>query len=133
MIVYKVTNTVNNKVYIGKTVQTLKRRIAQHKHDSLKKDSQTKFHRAIRKYGLESFKWEVVCECDSNKELCEKEIYMIHLYDSIKNGYNITKGGEGVYGFKHSEETKSKTSKSRKGLTVGENHPQSKLTEEDVR
>ena len=53
MIVYKVTNLINNKIYIGKTVQTLKRRISQHKHDALKKDSQIKFHRAVRKYGLE--------------------------------------------------------------------------------
>ncbi|PGO60728.1 GIY-YIG nuclease family protein [Priestia megaterium] len=132
MLIYKATNLVNNKVYIGKTVTTLKRRMIQHKHDALKANTNGKFYNAIRKYGWESFSWEIVYKGTDNEDICKKEIELISLHNSIKEGYNATIGGEGMAGFLHSEETKAKVSASRKGLTAGENHPSSKLTKNDV-
>lgn len=69
--------------------------MSQHKN-SLKR-SQSILHKAIRKYGWDSFVWEVVCECSSREELDQAEIEHINLYDchqSNGKGYNMTKGGD---------------------------------------
>ncbi len=88
--IYKVTNIINNKFYIGKTIQRFWKRKSQHKSSALGNKLQTHFHRAIRKYGFESFKWEILFEgeCSSNK-LNDLEIFYIGYYDTFKNGYNI--------------------------------------------
>lgn len=89
-IIYKITNKVNNKVYIGQTRYTLEFRWRQHQH---KKDN-TYFHNAIHKYGIENFNLEILEECDIEL-LNSREIYYIAKYDSFKNGYNLTIGGDG--------------------------------------
>lgn len=79
------------------------------------------FHSAIKKYGPESFSWEILCECLSKDELDEKEKYYIKKYDTIgPKGYNLTVGGEGSWGFKHSRETIKKLSDMNKGKVVTE-------------
>lgn len=88
--IYKITNKVNNKSYIGQTRYTVEFRWRQHQH---KKDN-TYFHNAIRKYGVENFIVEILEECDY-KDLDSKEIYYIAKYDTFNNGYNMTFGGEG--------------------------------------
>lgn len=90
-IIYKITNKVNGKSYIGQTRYTLEFRWRQHIH---KKDN-TYFHNAIRKYGVENFEKEILEECDYT-DLNKREIYYIAKYDSFKNGYNLTIGGDGV-------------------------------------
>ncbi|QIW89883.1 homing endonuclease [Bacillus phage Izhevsk] len=156
MIIYKVTNLTNNKIYIGKT-KNLSYRKYTHKCQALTRDSNTYFHKAIRKYGWENFKWEVIDETETDEELNEKESYWIEKYNSnIQTvGYNMSNGGEGnaligelnpMYGKSHSDETKRKMSEKMKGKThsseakkkigeakQGENHPLSVLTEDDVR
>lgn len=89
-IIYKITNKVNNKVYIGQTRYTLEFRWRQHQH---KKDN-TYFHNAIHKYGVENFELEILEECETEL-LNSKEMFYIAKYDSFKNGYNLTIGGEG--------------------------------------
>jgi group I intron endonuclease len=89
-IIYKITNKVNNKVYIGQTRYTLEFRWRQHQH---KKDN-TYFHNAIRKYGVDNFSIEILEECDV-KDLNSREMFYIAKYDSFKNGYNLTIGGDG--------------------------------------
>lgn len=89
-IIYKITNKVNNKVYIGQTRYTLEFRWRQHQH---KKDN-TYFHNAIHKYGIENFELEILEECDIEL-LNSKEMFYIAKYDSFKNGYNLTIGGDG--------------------------------------
>lgn len=89
-IIYKITNKVNNKVYIGQTRYTLEFRWRQHQH---KKDN-THFHNAIRKYGPENFSVEVLEECDY-EDLNSKEIFYIAKYNSFAEGYNLTLGGDG--------------------------------------
>ena len=89
-IIYKITNKVNNKSYIGQTRYTIEFRWKQHQH---KKDN-TYFHNAIHKYGVENFNIEILEECDI-KDLNSKEIFYIAKYDTFNNGYNLTIGGDG--------------------------------------
>lgn len=93
MIIYKAINSKNNKVYIGLTTQSLDKRITEHTYS---KDS-SYFHRAITKYGIDNFLWEVIDESATTlDELKKKEQYYIKFYNShsTKNGYNMTWGGD---------------------------------------
>lgn len=91
--IYKITNTINNKIYIGQTIKTIEKRFQQHKNNSNKEYfSQIVLYKAFRKYGIENFKCELVEEVD-NKFLDEREKYWINYYDSYLNGYNSTLGG----------------------------------------
>jgi group I intron endonuclease len=94
MIIYKVTNTKNTKIYIGQTVGTLKSRKLVHFKRMLE-GSETNFHRALRKYGKEVFIWETIHICNSKEELNKFEIFFIKKYNSYKDGYNMTLGGDG--------------------------------------
>ena len=89
-IIYKITNKVNGKSYIGQTRYTLEFRWRQHIH---KKDN-TYFHNALHKYGTENFDLEILEECDV-KDLNSKEIFYIAKYNTFNNGYNLTIGGDG--------------------------------------
>lgn len=89
-IIYKITNKVNGKSYIGQTRYTLEFRWRQHLH---KKDN-TYFHNAIRKYGSDNFQLEVLEECPYSS-LNEREIFYIAKYNTLKDGYNLTLGGSG--------------------------------------
>lgn len=96
--IYCFTNKINNKKYIGQSIQ-LKERYNQHKRNHLNPDDKSynsSFYRAIRKYGFENFNYEILEDNDSltKEELNELEIYYINLYDSFKNGYNETQGGQ---------------------------------------
>ena len=89
--IYKIQNLINGKVYIGQSIN-IERRFHQHKYD----DSQNSvIHRAIKKYGIENFSFEVIEECNY-KDLDEREIFWIKYYNSSNknNGYNLTLGGQ---------------------------------------
>jgi group I intron endonuclease len=92
--IYKITNTVNGKVYIGK-------------HSFSKNDnyfgSGVVLKKSIQKYGKEFFDKDILCYCADENELNEKEIFFIKKYDSYGNGYNMTRGGEGKLGFRPSK------------------------------
>lgn len=91
--IYKITNTINNKVYIGQTVKTVQKRFIQHKNNSNKKYfSQITLYKAFNKYGIENFKCEEIEEV-KNEDLDEREKYWIKYYNSYLNGYNSTIGG----------------------------------------
>jgi len=104
MIVYKITNKINGKIYIGQTVQDLNIRFNAHCY---KGSGCTKIYRAIRKYGKENFTIEIIEVCDSIESLNKAEEYWIKEYSSIENGYNLTTGG---LNNKFSKETKEKLS-----------------------
>lgn len=92
--IYLVTNLINNKKYVGQSTNIGKRWI-KHRNYPFNpncKEYNYSFYQAIRKYGLENFKFEVIEECDVN-QLNEREIYWISYYDSFNNGYNMTAGG----------------------------------------
>ena len=109
MIIYKATNKENGKIYIGQSVETLAKRKAIHIRDANNNNS-LYFHKALRKYGVDNFKWQVICICPNIDILNEQEVYYIAFYDSFNNGYNLTKGGDGTVGYKFSEEQKEKMS-----------------------
>lgn len=93
--IYKITNQVNQKVYIGKTTSSINRRWNQHKSELNKnKDVNRPLYKAIRKYGVKNFIIEMIEECPS-EIVNEREIYWIQQYDSYHNGYNATLGGDG--------------------------------------
>jgi len=71
MIIYKVKNIKTNKIYIGQTIQKMNER--KRAHISVSKKSNTYFHRSIRKYGIDSFEWNIICYCRSITELNEEE------------------------------------------------------------
>jgi group I intron endonuclease len=97
MIIYKATNIINGKVYIGKTKYTLENRKSEHFKKA--KNPKLLFHKALKKYGSDKFDWEVVFECNDELELNNAEIKFISEYNSIECGYNLTTGGEGGYTF----------------------------------
>jgi group I intron endonuclease len=115
MIIYKATNKINGKCYIGQTIGKLKKRKSEHLYRSKNDNNNNNFYNAINKYEWKNFKWEVLCECESLNELNEMEFHYIKQYDSYNNGYNLTFGGDATYGYKHTEETKKKLSKLFKG------------------
>lgn len=93
--IYKITNKVNGKIYIGKTVLSVQKRWSQHCIDCGKEDkSKRPLYSAMRKYGIESFYVEQVEECPE-EILSDRERYWIEYYGSFKNGYNATIGGDG--------------------------------------
>ena len=94
--IYVIKNTINNKVYIGKTFNTVHCRFKEHIRESRKQRSENrKLYKAIKKYGEENFFIESLEENVEEDILCSKEIYYIELYDAFNNGYNTTLGGEG--------------------------------------
>jgi group I intron endonuclease len=107
MIIYKTTNLINGKFYIGKD-----------KHNNPKYFGSGKIlKQALKKYGVENFTKEIIEECSDEKCWLEREIYWIQYYDSINNGYNIASGGNGgdtisnnpnkeLIGKRHSEKMK---------------------------
>lgn len=92
--IYKYTNTINNKVYIGQTRQSLEQRDSKH---LTQLDDNTYFHRALKKYGRENFSLELVEDNIPIDLLDEKEKYYIDKFDSFYTtgkGYNLTQGGQ---------------------------------------
>lgn len=95
--IYKVVNNKNGKVYIGQTKRTVSWRWYHHCVSAVNpnaKDYECLLHKAIRKYGEESFSVEAV-ESVPAEQLNERELYWINYYDSYNSGYNMTLGGGG--------------------------------------
>lgn len=95
--IYLAVNSVNGKLYVGKTGREFLVRIREHEYDSRNKN-RTVFSRAIRKYGIEQFTFKVVETC-SLELMNARERYWISFYACRKpNGYNLTDGGDGALG-----------------------------------
>ena len=118
--IYKITNKVNDKSYIGKTNNII-RRWKEHKYGH---GGTSILSKAFIKYGIENFEFSIIDmqKCSTikelNKQLSELEVYYIGIYDTFRNGYNATIGGEGISFYKHSEETKKRISNSNKGKVL---------------
>jgi len=118
-IIYKATNKINGKIYIGQTVKSLDKRMKRHIRDT--KRLNTYFSRALKKYGKENFEWKIIVECNSLEELNKTEVEMIEKCNTFEseNGYNTTSGGEKVRGFKISKKVRKEMSEKRKGKNNG--------------
>lgn len=109
MIIYKATNVVNRKIYIGKTVAKLDRRKVEHFSAAKSREYKSAFHNALLKYGENNFSWEIIDRCLFAESLDAFEKYYIDKFNSKSpNGYNLADGGMGNVGMKHSDETKSR-------------------------
>ena len=108
--IYKITNKLNNHSYIGLSTKVEERWKYHQSPYNQQRESYKSLYKAFEKYGIENFTFEILEEC-SIQELGEKEKYYIAKYDTYKNGYNMTTGGED---------------------NVGSAHPNHKLTDEDI-
>lgn len=97
--IYKITNLINGKVYIGQTTQEPQKRWIAHQSSSKRSGNCKKLYRAMNKYGNENFSFEVLEVIEDSRDLQSKlntsEINWILNFDSVVNGYNISKGGQG--------------------------------------
>lgn len=117
-IVYMATSKTSNKKYIGKTVEELDKRKRRHYRAAFYHNKSNHFYKASRKYGWDDFEWKIIYESDDNADLLEIEEFMIGFLNTRRDGYNMTNGGEGSFGFNHTKESKIKMSKSAKGKVI---------------
>lgn len=100
--IYKITNDINDKIYIGKCCSTIEDRYKEHLRDYKKSRMENRpLYSAMKKYGVEHFKIEQIDECE-DIVLSDKEQYWITYYNSYQNGYNATLGGDGSLLYDHS-------------------------------
>jgi group I intron endonuclease len=121
MIIYKTTNLINGKIYIGKD-----------KHDNPKYlGSGKRLNSAIRKYGQESFLKEIIEYCNSEKHMSEREKYWISYYREKTRLTNYLNGGQGQQkGYKHTDEAKEKIREAAKKQFKGRFFKGMKFSEE---
>lgn len=113
-IIYKITNTVNGKSYIGQCTCTLTKRWKMHRTASRLNRSSSVFHNSINKYGYQNFKVEEILSCFSKEELDKMEDFYIKQYDTLTpNGYNIKEGGANGKWSKHRTDQLSKELKEK--------------------
>jgi len=109
-VIYKATNKIDGKIYIGQTTQPLYIRIKKH----FCKNDGSYFHNALIKYGKVAFRWEIIDIAESIDDLNQREAMAISRYGSmnIDIGYNLTTGGNS---YKKSEESCRKQSERMRG------------------
>lgn len=120
-LIYLATNTLNNKVYIGQTIQTLSWRIKRHydtaKQNRAKGKKEQYFGKALLKYDKSIFEWDVLEDNITGKDaLNEAEIFWIAYYKYIgAELYNLTNGGEGASGHKVTLEVRKQIAAALRG------------------
>jgi group I intron endonuclease len=116
-VVYCFRNKITGKVYIGKTVKSMRTRWKTHHWHAFSNNSPAFFHRALRKYGEEAFELSILATATTNDELCrlEKKYIQELQADNADTGYNLTSGGEGSIGYHPSKETRLKLSRATSG------------------
>lgn len=93
--IYCITNLINNKKYVGKTIYSIDKRWRQHINDSKKNTCELRpLYKAMNKYGIDNFTIKELEQCD-DQLLSIKEQYWIDKYNTYQNGYNATLGGDG--------------------------------------
>ena len=123
MIIYKITNIKNGKVYIGQTVQPFNKRLLEHKK-KMRSGANFPLYNAMRKYGIDAFSFEIIDAASNQEELDKKERLWVSYYDSQHpNGYNLTAGGAGTFDYHHTDDDKKRMSDLKKGVYDGENNP----------
>lgn len=118
--IYIITNKINNKNYIGQSID-IQKRISTHFWAAFKENLPSynnHIYQAIRKYGKENFEWKILetIETDDKQKLDELEQFYIKKYDSFKNGYNMNEGGNTA----------------NQNRASGERNGKAKLTKQDI-
>ncbi len=117
-IIYKVTNLVDGKIYVGQTIQTLWRRRRAHENLSLRPS--TYFHRALSKHGILNFSWSILETCDTKTSLHAREKFWITQFACMApSGYNSAEGGKGGA---YLESHKRRISEALKGRKISDSH-----------
>src|SRR4051794_34883958 len=109
---YAIRNKVTGKYYVGETLYLRKREIQHFSNLKTNKHENDYLQKSYNKYGKDAFEF-IILEADNSftlEELNEKEKYYIEYFDSYKNGYNLTVGGEGTQGRLLTEEEKKRKS-----------------------
>lgn len=120
MFIYKITNQINGKFYIGQTIYEINERMRQHIYTALRRKTKTALYNAIRKYGPENFTIEEIDGANSLSELNYLETHYIYKFNTLApNGYNLSSGGGNN---RTHESTKKKISKALKGRKIGKYH-----------
>jgi group I intron endonuclease len=120
--IYKIVNNINGKIYIGYDSNWPKRKQSHLYHT---KDRNQYIYQAFRKYGTDNFTWEPIYQSKDGKHCLQvMESYFIKEYDSFKNGYNLTLGGEGTLGRPTQQSTKNKISQALKNKPKTKEHIQ---------
>jgi hypothetical protein len=96
--IYKISNDINDKLYIGKTLYTIERRWYQHKNNAKNRQDlkHLPLYSAMNKYGIEHFFIEEIEEVSDEKQLSSREQYWIKFYNTYNYGYNASIGGDGL-------------------------------------
>jgi group I intron endonuclease len=128
--IYQVTNSINGKSYVGFTIDSMETRWTKHK-STASKCAKTYFHKAIKKYGSENFVLSILKQGEDHEwGLKVEEPYHIGIYKTNDPlwGYNLTEGGDGILGYKHTEEYKKslKGNQNCKGKKNALGHKQTK-------
>lgn len=116
--VYLVTNVLNGKRYVGLTAGSLVNRWDLHLSQSRRSRSRQPLHAAIRKYGVDSFRVETIEMCSSEDQLRERERHWIRelgTFIAEGKGYNATLGGDGLLGYRHTDDAKRRMGEARRG------------------
>ena len=120
-VIYILLNKINGKIYLGQTIHERARYIKHRSFDKIDSKPKLYIDRAIKKYGFSNFDYGVLADVyDPDRKVVENELnYLEKLYIEYFNttnnkiGYNVTKGGEGINGFKLSKKTKEKRRKKK--------------------
>jgi group I intron endonuclease len=111
MYIYKFTHVSTGRCYIGQTIQNPNQRRLEHIADSKHTTKEYHFHNALRKYGVDSFTFEVISAASTLNEFNLLEEKYIDQFDSINNGFNIRQAGGNKL---HSAESKERISIAQK-------------------
>ena len=129
--IYKITNKLNNMMYVGLTIkQRPTDRFSQHRylarHPEQENGEPSYLHKAMAKYGVDNFNFEVIEEVENNL-LEEREAYWIDYYNCLApNGYCLTKGGYGTPGFSRPQTLEERQKRSESNKQYYNNHPEAK-------
>lgn len=135
MYIYKLTNIINGKMYIGQTVRSMTECMAGHKRNYERK-VHTKLYDAMQKYGWNNFTVEAIEVCSSIEALNVRETYWIKYYDTVNNGYNMYYGGDNNCMFvkeiaeKHDKKMRTPEVRQKISKTMKEFHSNHKVSEE---
>ena len=135
-VIYKITNDINDKVYIGQTSKNRPTdRFSEHKylarHEKLS-DKRLVIDMAMAKYGVEHFKFIIIEDGIPDEMLDEREKYWISVFNSKQpNGYNITDGGSGTRGFARQQDADERHRKGESVKRFYEENPQQRIIASD--